>query len=102
MATHNFELNALRYESLSDRPSKVRLSDLGRVLGDVTHVTDFLDSLPKVLATCSLKELRDAIATAYRDGRLVLAALGGHVIKTGCGSLISTTGSPEGCLAVWP
>ena len=46
---------------------------------------DLLDGLPAVLAAQSLKQLRDAIVAAHSRGRPVLAALGGHVIKTGCG-----------------
>ena len=50
---------------------------------------DLLDGLPSVLAAQSLKQLRDAIVTAHSQGRHVLAALGGHVIKTGCGPYLN-------------
>ena len=52
-------------------------------------VADFLDSLPTVLAAQSLKQLRDAIVATYDHGRHVVAALGGHVIKTGCGPYLN-------------
>jgi hypothetical protein len=48
-----------------------------------------LDRLPAVLAAHSLKQLRDAIVTAHVKGHHVLAALGGHVIKTGCGPYLN-------------
>ena len=67
------------------RPSKVRLTDLGRPDGGHRPLDDLLDGLPAVLAAQSLKQLRDAIVAAHSRGRPVLAALGGHVIKTGCG-----------------
>ena len=91
MSTQDFslELDALRYEPLSERPSKVHLTDLGRVSNGLASVEEFLDSLPTVLAAQSLKKLRDAIAIAYSGGRLVLAAVGGHVIKTGCGPYLN-------------
>jgi hypothetical protein len=79
------DLSALRYEPLSERPSKVRLSDLGRPAGGDGTLAGLLEGLPAVLAAQSLKQLRDAIVAAHAGGRHVLAAIGGHVIKTGCG-----------------
>jgi hypothetical protein len=79
------DLNALRYEPLADRPSKVSLSDLGRPAGPKATVEAMLDGLPGQLAANGLRRLRDAIVRA-REGRApVVAALGGHVVKTGCG-----------------
>jgi hypothetical protein len=78
------DLTALRFESLSDRPSKVRLADLGRPGDGSGTLEDLLERLPNILAGQWLKQLRDAIVTASAAGRPVLAALGGHVIKTGC------------------
>jgi hypothetical protein len=79
------DLNALRFQPLSERPSKVRLADLGRPVVSAGRLEDLLDGLPTVLAAESLKQLRDAIVAAYCQSRHVVAALGGHVIKTGCG-----------------
>jgi hypothetical protein len=80
------DLDALRFEPLSDRPSKVGLSDLGRPAGASSgSLEGLLEGLPAVLAARSLKQLRDAIVAAHAGGRHVLAAIGGHVIKTGCG-----------------
>jgi hypothetical protein len=81
----SLDFDALRFEPLAERPSKVQLADLGRPGTGTGTLTDLLDGLPTVLAAQSLKQLRDAIVTAHRQGRPVLAALGGHVIKTGCG-----------------
>src|SRR5262245_62530685 len=83
------DLSALRYEPLSERPSKVRLSDLGRPAGGDGTLAGLLEGLPAVLAAQSLKQLRDAIIAAHAAGRPVLAALGGHVIKTGCGPYLN-------------
>lgn len=79
------DLTALRYEPLAERPSKVHLSDLGRPAAADGSLADWLDTLPHQLAAKGLKSLRDAIVTACENGRPVVAALGGHVIKTGCG-----------------
>jgi hypothetical protein len=83
------DLDALKYEPLSERPSKVRLTDLGRPEAGGGSLEELLDALPAVLAAQSLKQLRDAIVAARGSGRPVLAALGGHVIKTGCGPYLN-------------
>jgi hypothetical protein len=75
---------ALRFEPLAERPSKVRLADLGRPGDGTGPLEALLEGLPAVLAARSLKQLRDAIVAACVGGHHVLAALGGHVIKTGC------------------
>jgi hypothetical protein len=81
---HPLDFGALRYEPLAERPSKVVLSDLGRPAGPGTSLDDWLDGLPNQLAGKELKRLRDAIVAASHGGRTSVAALGGHVIKTGC------------------
>jgi hypothetical protein len=85
----SLEFEALRYEPLSGRPSKVRLAELGRPVDGTGSLEDLLAGLPAVLAAQSLKQLRDAIVVAHSRGRHVLAALGGHVIKTGCGPYLN-------------
>ena len=82
------DLDALRYEPLADRPSKVTLADLGRPSPEGAPLDDWLDGLPDLLAGRGLKRLRDAIVRSHRDGSPVVAALGGHVVKTGCGPFL--------------
>jgi hypothetical protein len=81
---HPIDFEALRYEPLAERPSKVSLADLGKPAPEPTSLEDWLDGLPDVLAVKGLKRLRDAIVRAVGEGRPVVAALGGHVVKTGC------------------
>jgi hypothetical protein len=80
----SLDLNELRYEALSERPSKVQLADLGRPPAPGATIDDWLDGLPNQLGAKGLKSLRNAIVAAKDAGRPVVAALGGHVIKTGC------------------
>jgi hypothetical protein len=82
--SNSIDLDALRFEPLAERPSKVRLADLGQPPASGAAFSDWLDGLPDVLGAKGLKRLRDAILTAFEAGRPVIAALGGHVIKTGC------------------
>jgi hypothetical protein len=80
-----FDLNGLKTYDLQSRPSKVFVEDLGRPLPAGVGVADWLDALPQQLAGRDLRRVCDHLARAVRDGRTVAAALGGHVIKTGCG-----------------
>jgi hypothetical protein len=80
----DLDLDALAFEPLADRPSKVGLADLGRPLPPNPALDDWLDSLPQQLAGKGLRRLRDAVVKAHAEARPVVAALGGHVIKTGC------------------
>lgn len=77
--------DSLRTYSVWQRPSKVRVEDLGRPVSGKVTVGDWLDSLPRQLAAVELRRLRDAIVEAVQRGRTIVAAIGGHVIKTGCG-----------------
>src|SRR5262245_52927518 len=80
-----FDLHGLTTYPLVTRPSKVFREDLGRPADPAGSVADWLDTLPRQLAGVELRRLRDALVRAHADGRTVVAALGGHVIKTGCG-----------------
>jgi hypothetical protein len=79
-----FDLTGLKTYELASRPSKVFVEDLGRPLEANASVSDWLDALPHQLAACALRSVRDHLCRAYQDNRTVVAALGGHVIKTGC------------------
>lgn len=59
-----FNLDALRYESLAERPSKVTLADLGQPGDGPDSFQGWLDRLPSVLAADAVKQLRDAILMA--------------------------------------
>jgi len=83
--SHALDLEALRYGPLADRPSKVGLADLGRPLAADPTVDAWIDALPRQLAGEGFRRLRDAIVEAHSQGREVVAAIGGHVVKTGCG-----------------
>jgi deoxyhypusine synthase len=79
-----FDLQGLRTYDLRSRPSKVFVEDLGRPLAAGARVADWVDSLPKQLAAETLRRVRDHLVRAKCEGRTAVAALGGHVIKTGC------------------
>src|SRR5205807_559764 len=59
--------------------------ELGRPVSPGTGARDWLASLPRQLAALDLRRVCGHLCRARRDGRTAVAALGGHVIKTGCG-----------------
>ena len=80
-----FDLTGLKTYELAGRPSKVVIDDLGRPLAAGATVADWLDSLPKQLAGNTLRRVRDHLVRCGRQRQPVAVAIGGHVIKTGCG-----------------
>ena len=79
-----FDLCGLRTVPLSERPSKVFHADLGRPLKEGATVADWLDSLPHQLAGESIRRLVKRLVRVQQERRTCVAALGGHVVKTGC------------------
>jgi len=48
----------------------------------------FLDSMPDFLGARALRDLAAQIARSHRGGHHVVAAMGGHVVKVGCGPVV--------------
>lgn len=71
--------------SLFERQSKVHLAHLGTLGCPDCPLSYFLDGLPKQLAANDLRVLAKSIALIRHNERPFVAAIGGHVIKTGCG-----------------
>jgi hypothetical protein len=80
-----FDLAGLRTCDLEARPSKVFVSELGKPVAPGAGALDLLDSLPRQLAAESLRRLVRRLVRVKQDRKLAVAAIGGHVIKTGCG-----------------
>jgi hypothetical protein len=68
---------------LASRPSKISLNDFASAIDEHSSLTDFLISLPNVLAVQSLRELSARIRYAKQAGKPIIWGLGGHVIKVG-------------------
>ena len=81
------DLHGLKTYELRSRPSKVFVEDLGKPAAPETAaaVGDWLDTLPRQLAANHIRKVRDHLCRARHEGRTIAAAIGGHVIKTGCG-----------------
>lgn len=74
--------------SLFERESKVNISGFGKSFNPAGSFSDFLSSLPDILAAKDLKEVAKAIADAKRAGKKVILGMGAHVIKVGLSPLI--------------
>jgi len=80
------DLDRIRPRPVETRPSKVGVEDLARPV--TPRMAELLEALPRILAGLDLRTAVDATASAARAGRPVVAMIGGHVIKTGCGPLL--------------
>src|SRR5262252_126125 len=83
-----FDLSGIRTYPLKSRKSKAHAEDFGRASGNGATVSQFLDSLPNILAAADLKAVVQAVVDARQRGAGVVWGLGAHVIKTGLGPVL--------------
>ena len=83
-----FDLTGVKTYPLENRPSKVAIDLFGRPHEKGGTVSEFLKSLPNILASRDLKELACAIVNARSNGKPVIWGMGGHVIKTGLSPIL--------------
>lgn len=73
---------------LASRPSKVTVKDFATPVTENSSVSDYLTSLPNILAVQSLRDLATQIRRARDLHKPIIWGIGGHVIKTGVGPII--------------
>jgi hypothetical protein len=73
---------------LSARPSKVCDADLARPVAPDASLSQFLDSLPDLLAVRAMREVAAAIIAARGAGKPVILGCGAHVVKAGLSPLV--------------
>lgn len=78
----------LRMKPRETRSHKVALKALGRPVEAASDFLGWFESLPRFLGTVELRAVVDAVVAARLEGRPVVFAFGGHVIKTGCSPLV--------------
>ena len=71
----------LKTYSIKSRKSKVNISDFAKPAHAGKTFYDFLNSLPNILAVKDLREIASLIASACNNKKIVIAAMGAHVIK---------------------
>ncbi len=73
---------------LASRPSKVTVEDFASPVTGNSSLRDYFDSLPKILAAESLRELAARIRKARELHKPIIWGIGGHVIKTGLAPVV--------------
>ncbi|NDD29225.1 MAG: hypothetical protein EB084_13255 [Proteobacteria bacterium] len=73
---------------LAERANKVRSEDFAQPLPAGSTMRDFISSLPDILVGRDFRAVVEALASAACNGRVVLWAMGAHVIKCGLSPLI--------------
>lgn len=73
---------------LAERTNKVRAEDFARPLPPGSSLADFMASLPDILVGRDFRAVVDAVANAHLRNKVVLWAMGAHVIKCGLSPLI--------------
>ncbi len=73
----------LKTVPIQERGGKVRVADFSTVYVKGSGVEGLLDTLPRILAGNSFRDLVDAVAGARALRKPVIWGLGGHVIKCG-------------------
>ncbi len=83
-----FSFQGVRTYPLSSRKSKVSVRDFAKPARAGASVTEWLDSLPRILAAESLREVAEAVKRAKERKRAIVWGIGGHVIKVGLGPIL--------------
>lgn len=82
------DLSRVKTIPIGGRPNKVQAEEFASPPASDRSFSAFLDSLPDVLVARDFLKVIDAIATAFRSKKAVVAMLGGHIVKTGVGPLL--------------
>lgn len=78
----------LKTYSLLSRKSKVNIHHFGRAFEPERNFSEFIDSLPDILAAEDFKEFIALMKEARSKGKAIIFALGAHVIKVGLNPII--------------
>jgi hypothetical protein len=81
-------LEGVRTHRLSQRVSKVTIRDLGDPWQPGRPMSEWLDTLPSVLAAGALKEVVGHLARSVVSQRTVILAMGAHPVKLGLSPII--------------
>jgi hypothetical protein len=76
------DLSRLAVGSVADRSTRVRVEEFAKPIRPEA-AREVIDALPDQLAARVLREAIERTVRAHRDGRPVVAMLGGHVVKVG-------------------
>jgi hypothetical protein len=83
------DLSKVRTVPIAVRPNKVDAAEFATPPADDRSFAAFLAALPDILVARTFKRVVSDIVAAHRAGRAVVVMLGGHVVKTGIGPLLT-------------
>jgi len=83
-----YDLSGVKTYPLESRTSKVTVDLFCRPHKKGKSLSEFLKSLPTILAAGDLKDLADAIVSARKKEKNIIWGMGGHVIKTGLSPIL--------------
>jgi hypothetical protein len=82
------DFSGVKTYSLYERKSKVSIADFGKPFDPGGSFTDFIGSLPGILAAGDLREIVQCLLFARRERKPIIWAMGAHVIKCGLSPII--------------
>ncbi len=81
-------LDKVRTYPLASRPSKVTVGDFAKPITESASLSNYLQSLPNILAVQSIREIASRMRRARALSKPIVWGIGGHVIKTGLSPII--------------
>ena len=85
---HPIDLSKVKTYPIRERENKVTIADFAHPPNVGQTLSDWLNSLPNILAGKDFIDLVQAIVKARANSRPVIAMMGGHVIKCGLSPVI--------------
>ncbi len=82
------DLSKIRTCSLQERGGLVHVEQFAKLTDKGCSFGEWLDALPEFLGVKALRGLAEAIIAARQAGKPVIWAMGGHVVKVGCGPIV--------------
>jgi hypothetical protein len=82
------DLTALRLHSIHDRRHIAQIEAFAKTPPPGASFREWFDSLPAFLGADRLRAVARAIVAARKAGAPVVFAIGGHVVKVGCGPIL--------------
>jgi hypothetical protein len=82
------ELKGLRTYSIKERHSKVSIKDFGSAWKPGQGFDQWVRSLPQILAGDDFRKVIARLTEAVRAKKVILVAMGAHVIKVGLGPIL--------------
>src|SRR5689334_6637159 len=82
------DVSLLKLHSIHDRAHLSEINKFAKTPPSGVSFSDWLSSLPDFLGAGRLRSAANAIVAARKAGKPVVFAMGGHVVKVGCGPII--------------